>query len=66
MDWIYVTDSLPEDDEMVIITRADDNWEFKWTYVGWYSHEGNVWIVANEVVHDVKAWMPFPKPAEQI
>ncbi|MFW5669567.1 MAG: DUF551 domain-containing protein [Acetivibrio ethanolgignens] len=60
--WISVEEKLPKDEENVLVTIKDDSADspIYYTSVGWY-YKG-IWVVENEVSHQVIAWMPFPEP----
>lgn len=60
--WISVEEKLPKAEENVLVTVKDDSADspIYYTSVGWY-YKG-IWVVENEVSHQVIAWMPFPEP----
>lgn len=60
--WISVEERLPKAEENVLVTIKDDSADspIYYTSVGWY-YKG-IWVVENEVSHQVTAWMPRPKP----
>lgn len=60
--WISVEEKLPKAEEKVIVTIKDDSADspIYYTSVGWY-YKG-IWVVENEVSHQVTAWMPRPEP----
>lgn len=60
--WISVEEKLPKDEENVLVTIKDDSADSPicYTSVGW--HYKGIWIVENEVSHQVTTWMPLPNP----
>lgn len=60
--WISVEEKLPKDEENVLVTIKDNSADspIYYTSVGWY-YKG-IWVVENEVSHQVIAWMPRPEP----
>ena len=60
--WLSVNERLPKEEEIVIVTVKDNSADspIYYTSVGWY-YQG-IWVVENEVSHQVTAWMPFPEP----
>lgn len=62
--WIPVTERLPKDDELHIITVCDESGDRPYVYTsfGWYLEEANCWIVDNERRRDVTAWAVRPIP----
>lgn len=59
--WLSVNERLPKEEEIVIVTVKDNSADspIYHTSVGWY-YKG-VWVVENEVSHQVTAWMPLPE-----
>lgn len=59
--WIPVEERLPKAEVKVLVTVKDDSADspIYYTSVGWY-YQG-IWVVENEVPHQVTAWMPLPK-----
>jgi len=65
--WIPMILQRPKHESMYIVSILDDSGDnkFRYTTVGWRPKEfegTDKWIVDNEVVGNVEAWMPFPKP----
>lgn len=60
--WIPVEERLPKAEVKILVTVKDDSADLPiyYTSVGWY-YQG-IWVVENEVSHQVTAWMPFPGP----
>lgn len=60
--WISIEERLPKAEENVLVTVKDDSADspIYYTSVGWY-YKG-IWVVENEVSHQVIAWMSFPEP----
>lgn len=60
--WISIEERLPKAEEKVIVTIKDNSADspIYHTSVGWY-YKG-IWVVENEVSHQVIAWMPRPEP----
>lgn len=56
MNWIPVTDRLPDDDLMVMIALEDSD-EPVW--IGY--HEGDGWYAANADPVHVTHWAPIPE-----
>ncbi|MBQ1776639.1 MAG: DUF551 domain-containing protein [Acidaminococcaceae bacterium] len=64
--WVSVKDRLPPSHETVIVSINDDRGDndYRYSDVGWYLPEGECWIVDDEAIIDVEAWMPLPKHYE--
>ncbi|SEB43995.1 DUF551 domain-containing protein [Atopobium minutum] len=69
MEWIPVSERLPDDDTPVLITVAIDH---AVTIIGVPDHTAYYgcdcgWIFTNNmpVEHSVTAWMPLPEPYEE-
>lgn len=60
--WIPVEERLPKAEVKILVTVKDDSADLPiyYTSVGWY-YKG-IWVVENEVSHQVIAWMPRPEP----
>ena len=63
--WLSVNEKLPKDEENVLVTIKDDSADspIYYTSIGWY-YKG-IWVVENEVSHQVIAWMPRPEPYKE-
>ena len=63
--WISIEERLPKAEENVLVTVKDDSADspIYYTSVGWY-YKG-IWVVENEVSHQVIAWMPRPEPYKE-
>lgn len=64
--WIPVSESVPKNDDWVIVTILDEWGDTPWTYTdfGWYLEAANCWIIDAVQRTDVIAWMPLPQPWE--
>lgn len=62
--WIPITEETPPDETDVIVTIQDDTGDrpFRYTATAWYFK--GTWVGNNEIIHNVIAWMPLPKPYE--
>ena len=63
--WIPCEERLPNNDEEVIVSIADDRADniFRYTTTAW--RYGDVWVSDNERICDIIAWMPLPKAYEE-
>lgn len=63
-EWIPISERLP--DELVEVLYYYDRTEYDKGYaVGYYKKAGEYFTIDSDYVidiHDVKAWMPLPKP----
>lgn len=55
-NWIHVSDNLPEDGQVVLVTTPRGN-------VRMYVYEGGKFIDFIKAESEVSYWMPMPKPA---
>lgn len=66
--WTLVKDGLPKEDELVLISIADDTGDniHRYTTCAWYYN--GIWVVDNERIPSsiVEAWMPLPEPYKEI
>lgn len=74
MEWIKVTDRLPEEGQLVLVTirhsipNISPVWaDVKWTKYGGWKYLVNAWEdfwapISND--DEVTHWMPYPTPAE--
>ena len=62
--WIPVTERLPKNDALHIITVCDESGDRPYVYTsfGWYLEEAKCWIVDNDWRRDVTAWAVLPTP----
>ena len=62
--WIPVSERLPENGDLQIITILDEwgDYPFRYSDFGWYLEAAKCWIVGTETRTDIIAWMPLPEP----
>jgi hypothetical protein len=63
MTWIHVTERLPDDDQLVLVTVMDEDESVVW--LGY--REAGYWWCEGKVIDEkeVIAWMPLPEPAKE-
>jgi hypothetical protein len=64
--WIPCSESLPEDDTLVLVNYIDHRPDAMDIWIGWHEME-NVWYIdgeehSRERGNEVIAWMPLPEP----
>lgn len=64
LSWNLISKGLPTEGTIVEVTilENDGDTPLKYTDVGW--HYKGVWVVNNEVCHDIIAWKSLPKAYE--
>ena len=61
--WILVSERLPEDKQVVLITNDKHNVRYgKFRGTGFSNSDCNKWIWKNNTIETVIAWMPLPSP----
>lgn len=59
LEWISVKDSLPEEDENVLIFNGEIN---KACRMSWDNDQGWIWTHYGMEAYDVTHWMELPSP----
>ena len=62
--WVPVSERLPKDDDLHLVTLYDNSGDTPYIYVsvGWHIFGEDKWIVDNELHYNVTAWMENPEP----
>ena len=65
--WISVKERLPSvGDKVIVAIREEIGYtRYDYTNTGWYSGNGEKWVVEDEYCSWVTRWMPLPEPPEE-